>query len=364
MTLRLSTKFNGVLLSGLLLALSACAAPPVLTPTSVALQPTATSTLPLPASPTTALPSPTVPPPTAITQPMTPPATPTMPPSAPTAAANPTLVIFVPTPHGDGPCTYQATFLGDMTIPDNTEIAPGASFVKTWRVRNDGTCTWGSNGYALSSLMFYNGDRLGSPNSIGLPGEVPPGSVVDLSVNMIAPQNPGVYRSDWMLSIAGDPYGPRLLGVGAAGSVPLYALIVVPSSSGPQQPQTYTSALYHYAINYPTDWTAQVNTSLPTGGGSSPEYVTFMPDHGGLPRLQIEALTGVSPMTGLENCVPNFVFHNLPACKISLPAGQNPAEDVWVFQKGAIHFYLQLQYQDASSIQVFNDILTSFTFTG
>jgi hypothetical protein len=85
---------------------------------------------------------------------------------------------------------------------------------------------------------------------------------------------------------------------------------------------------------------------------------------GGLPRVQIWALTGIPPMTGFENCVPNFVFHNLPACKMSLPAGQNPAEDIWVFQKGTAYFYIQLQYQEASSTQVFNDIITSFSFSG
>ena len=55
---------------------------------------------------------------------------------------------------------------------------------------------------------------------------------------------------------------------------------------------------------------------------------------------------------------------SVPACKIFLPAGQNPAEDVWVFQKGAAYFYIQLQYQDAGSTQVFDDIMTSFNFTG
>jgi len=485
MTSLLSTKSNVTIVIGLALLLSACAAQPVSTPTSVAFQPTATSTLPLPASPT----------PTATLQPIAPSATPTVPLPTPTATAIPTLVAPIPTPHGDGPCTYQAAFLGDVTfpdntivspgmafvktwrvrndgtcmwgttgyalhslvfyhgdrlsapttislpgevppgniidlsvsmiaptqpgtyhsewmlsidggsligvgasniplyaqivvngssnvgpgdgmcvyraqflgdvtIPDNTNIAAGSSFVKTWRVRNDGTCSWGSNGYALRSLVFYNGDHLGMFNSIALPGEVPPGSVVDLSVNMIAPQNPGVYRSEWMLSIVGDPYGPRLLGVGAAGSRPLYAQIVVPSSGGSGQSQTYRSNTYHYALSYPAGWTIQVNTSVPTGGGSNPEYVTLMPPTGGLPRMEIEALTGVPPMTGFENCVPNFVFHNVPACKIFLPAGQNPAEDVWVFQKGTAYFYIQLQYQDAGSTQVFDDIMTSFNFTG
>ncbi len=348
----------------LTLLLTACAAQPVSTPASVTVLPTVTATLPPPASPMPASPTPTAlpptaAPPTATPQPITPSATP------PTIVATPTQVVFPPAPHGDGPCTYQASFLGDVTIPDNTQLAPGTAFAKTWRVRNDGTCTWGSNGYALQSLVFYDGDRLSALNSVGLPGEVPPGSVVDLSVSMVAPQNPGSYRSEWMLSIAGDVVGRRWLGFGAAGLAPLYAQIVVPAPAGEPVPtQTYYSAVYHYAVSYPGDWIAQVNTSVPTGGGTSPEYVTLAPKMGGLPRVQIWVLTGRPPMTGFENCVPNFIFHNLLACKMSLPAGQNPAEDIWVFQKGGAYFYIQVQYGDAGSTQVFDDIMTSFNFTG
>src|SRR5215216_5539815 len=33
-------------------------------------------------------------------------------------------------------------FEGDVTIPDGTIMKPGEDFVKTWAVRNTGSCTW------------------------------------------------------------------------------------------------------------------------------------------------------------------------------------------------------------------------------
>ena len=106
-------------------------------------------------------------------------------------------------------CTYRAAFLGDVTIPDNTITAPGGAFVKTWRLRNDGNCAWGPNQY-VRSLVFFNGDRMGAPNEVPLPMTVPPGGIVDVSINLIAPPRAGTYRSEWMLMVAQGP----LLGVG------------------------------------------------------------------------------------------------------------------------------------------------------
>jgi hypothetical protein len=141
------------------------------------------------------------------------------------------------TAHADGPCSYKATFVEDVTIPDDMVIAAGASFAKTWRVRNDGTCTWGSNGYALNALAFVGGDRLNAPDRVPLPGEVQPGDTVDLSVSLTAPAQPGTYTSQWKLWIDNPDY--RYVGVGRNGDRPLYTRIMVdegdtsPASGGP-----------------------------------------------------------------------------------------------------------------------------------
>lgn len=125
-------------------------------------------------------------------------------------------------PAADESCTYRAAFLGDVTIPDNTIAAPGSSFVKTWRLRNDSTCAWGP-GLKLHSLAFFNGNPLGAPAEVPLSAVVQPGSIVDVSVNMIAPAQPGTHRSEWMLQIAAGP----LLGVGPNGQTPLSTQIIV-----------------------------------------------------------------------------------------------------------------------------------------
>jgi hypothetical protein len=87
----------------------------------------------------------------------------------------------------------QAAFVKDITIPDGSQINPGASFTKTWRLRNAGACQW--SGY---TLVFDSGELMGatSPQTIG---SVAPGQEVDLSVNFTAPLSAGSYRSHWRI---------------------------------------------------------------------------------------------------------------------------------------------------------------------
>jgi len=82
-----------------------------------------------------------------------------------------------------------------VTIPDGATINPGVAFTKTWRVKNVGTCTW-TSGY---SLVFSGGDQMNGPASVNLPKKVAPDQVVDISVPLIAPGQPGTYRGLWML---------------------------------------------------------------------------------------------------------------------------------------------------------------------
>jgi hypothetical protein len=74
-------------------------------------------------------------------------------------------------------------------------------------------------------------------------------------------------------------------------------------------------------------------------------------------------LTNAPPMHGYEDCVKNFLFHDLPACQISLPAGQNPATEIQIFKNGNANFYIAMAYQDAnSSMQQFNDFVSILEF--
>jgi hypothetical protein len=102
------------------------------------------------------------------------------------------------------PCD-RATFVKDVTYPDNTEVAVGTTFVKTWRLKNSGSCTW-TSGY---SVVFVGGDAMNGPASAQLTtGTVPPGGTIDVSVTLKAPDTAGTYRGDWKLrNSAGALFG-------------------------------------------------------------------------------------------------------------------------------------------------------------
>lgn len=82
----------------------------------------------------------------------------------------------------------------------------GDFFVKTWRLRNIGTCTW-TNGY---SLVFMGGDRMNAPKHIQFRTSVAPGQLVDLVVDFTAPEVAGAYQSFWKL----QPDAGRSFGIG------------------------------------------------------------------------------------------------------------------------------------------------------
>ncbi len=121
--------------------------------------------------------------------------TPTATPAAGTPSATPAPATARPTA-SPIPCDIaEAGNPIDVTIPDDTKIVAGAVFTKTWRLVNAGTCTWNSS-YAV---VYDSGAKLGIKDSVNLPGSVPPGGTVDISVPMIAPTTPGFYQSNWKL---------------------------------------------------------------------------------------------------------------------------------------------------------------------
>ena len=111
----------------------------------------------------------------------------------------------------------------DVTIPDGTVLAPGETFTKTWRLENVGSCTW----TYFYGLTFFSGNSLNAMQMNLFTQKVESGDEVDLSVEMQAPQIPGVYQSNWMLSNAEG----ELFGIGRNGDAPFWVKIeVVPAS--------------------------------------------------------------------------------------------------------------------------------------
>jgi uncharacterized protein YkwD len=97
-------------------------------------------------------------------------------------------------PPNDPNCTNKASFVADVTIPDNTVIKAGETFTKTWRISNTGTCIWASD-YVLT---HYSENRMGAPDAVPL-GLTYPGQTLDISVQLTAPTTPGTYRGNFVI---------------------------------------------------------------------------------------------------------------------------------------------------------------------
>jgi hypothetical protein len=122
--------------------------------------------------------------------------------------------VFTSTPT-QRPCN-QAAFVTDVTIPDGTEIPAGTTFTKTWRLQNNGSCTW-TSGYLA---VFDSGDRMNAPDAVPVTGgTVPNGGTADITMTLKAPDTAGTYKGYFRLRA---PEG-TLFGLG--GGVPFYVVI-------------------------------------------------------------------------------------------------------------------------------------------
>ena len=147
------------------------------------------------------------------------------------------------------PCD-RGSFVSDVTVADGTNFAPGTSFTKTWRIQNNGTCTW-TNAY---KAVFVSGDAMSGPASVSLPGSVAPGQSVDISVTFKAPTAAKTYQSNWQLqNAAGANFG-----LGTKATQPFWVKIVVGGTSEPGV----------FAVT-------GVSTSHTVSDGACPRTVTF-----------------------------------------------------------------------------------------
>jgi len=116
----------------------------------------------------------------------------------------------------------KAQFISDVSIPDGTVMLPGATFTKTWRLKNVGTCAWTTS----YQLVFFSGEQMGAASSAAFPKNVAIGETVDISINMTAPSAAGSYRGFWMFKNASG----ALFGIGTQANKPWWVDIRV---SGP-----------------------------------------------------------------------------------------------------------------------------------
>lgn len=142
---------------------------------------------------------------------------PTVIPVSPTPQATPTEAVLELIPGCD-----VAAFVTDVTVPDGKKFDPGKKFTKTWRILNDGSCTWNN----MYRLTFVSGDKMSGPTNQPLTAlEVEPGKIIEVSVELVAPEKPGKYKGFWGFK---NTNGVEF-GIGPQNN-PIYVEIVVPES--------------------------------------------------------------------------------------------------------------------------------------
>jgi hypothetical protein len=158
-------------------------------------------------------------------------------------------------------CTLDSQYVTDVTIPDGTVMTLGAGFVKTWRVRNSGTCDWDAG----FQLVFVSGNQMNGPASVLLPA-VAAGSQTDISVNLMAPNSYGTHKGTWRIrSLDGEVFGTNLT-----------VLIEVPAPATDTPVPTETPLPTDVPTNAPTD----EPTLPPPSGAPYTQYVYQQVDVG------------------------------------------------------------------------------------
>ena len=94
----------------------------------------------------------------------------------------------------------------DCNVPDGSKFAPSTRFNKGWLLKNSGTLNWKQNDVKLvnvagniSSLVKY----------VQMPS-VDQDEIVEVQVGLIAPSQPGIYYSEWVLMCRNFIFGPRI----------------------------------------------------------------------------------------------------------------------------------------------------------
>jgi Ig-like domain from next to BRCA1 gene len=228
----------------------------------------------------------------------------TPPTSTPTNTPGPVTVTVPPS------ACDRAQFVRDVTIPDGTVMAPGATFTKTWRLKNVGACAW-STSY---QLVYFSGEQMGAPASIAFPQNVAVGQTVDISVNMTAPSAAGSYRGYWMFKNASG----ALFGIGPQANKQWWVDIKVSGPTvTPGGPTVTPSA--NIAYDFATracegTWTSGAGTlQCPGTDGDAKGFVLKVSN----PKLESGA---IDPRPGLltfpQNIQDGYIQGSFPAFKV------------------------------------------------
>ena len=196
--------------------------------------------------------------------------------SAPEATATGQAVPTFAPPTAPGPvgsgdtCQVVANLVGE-TIPDGTIMQPDETFLKTWRLKNNGTCTWNTS----YKIVYWSGDLMGGLQEYPLPKVVAPGEEIEISLSLVAPTTNGNFSGFWKLqSEWGTPFG-----VGQYDQ-PFYVQINVNDSSNPNY--TVTNVTYNVvrdpAVGCTTNVWYRVNATITTNGPTTVKYQWLQSD--------------------------------------------------------------------------------------
>jgi hypothetical protein len=190
----------------------------------------------------------------------------------------------------------------DVSIPDNTQLKPGETFVKTWRLVNAGTCDWTPD-YAV---VYFSGFDMAVQREDNIRLSTVPGGSVDISLDMVAPGEPGTYQANYKLRGSSG----TLFGIGPEGGSPFWVRIIVAEETTSEPvPATPTVTLMP-AVVYSGNAVLLVDQSydLDTGanGGGGESDVTL--------GISAEELTW-TPINGARAQVHGATEPDLDACK-------------------------------------------------
>ncbi len=155
------------------------------------------------------------------------------------------------------PTCDRAEFIADITYPNGSVLAQNTAFIKTWRIKNTGTCFW-TTGYRL---VYMSGESFGSTMvPVNLTSTVGPNTSLDISISLTTPATPGTYSGYWMLQNA----SAQAFGTGTNADQPWSVDIIVTQDGHTLTPTAppYSTSITQTLTVTPT--ITPTNTSTPT----------------------------------------------------------------------------------------------------
>jgi len=183
--------------------------------------------------------------------------------------------------------TLRARFVSHVTVLDGTVVSPCATFVKVWKIRNDGTTAWPAG---TRFTFLPKSDSMGGPSYVTLDKAVQVGQEIEISLQLTAPEKEGYYEGLWRFSTpAGFKFGQRM-------SASIHVLHNDEDEDSLSSSQTSSlSSLPSTLLNNEEyeDSLSSSQTSMPSSLSSSPVLSSFPCDsRGSIPTTSPDGQVG------------------------------------------------------------------------